>query len=100
MEILAKTKKVPQGVWIEGRITEVMTCAITLDERGFHMDNIHENWKKIDLHIQAEQNHTGAIGPQMKVDEIIRSFKVSHPCPPFEYMISDSAGKACEGRMG
>ena len=76
MEILKKTKKVSGGIWIEGRITEPLTCAITTDERGFYMENVQETWAKIQMHIQAEQSHTGAIGPQAKVAEIIQKFKV------------------------
>jgi hypothetical protein len=76
MEILGKTKQVSGGAWIEGRITESMTCSASLDERGFHMDNLQENWKKINIHIQAEQAHTGAYGPSMKVEEMMDGFKV------------------------
>lgn len=85
MEILKKTKQVPGGILIERPITELMTCAIITDERGFYMDKFEENWEKIGLHIQAEESFYGATGPQMKLDEIIQSFKVPllAPCAPF-----------------
>jgi hypothetical protein len=63
-------------VYIRGRLTDAMVGAIVQDERGFFIENPQETFKKVSLHLQAEQAYADAIGPNMKVDKVIAVFKV------------------------
>jgi hypothetical protein len=64
-------------VWIEGPVIEMMSCAIAQDERCFHMDQLPQDWKDLQLQMRAEQGRTNAIGPDAKPVEVVKIFKVS-----------------------
>jgi hypothetical protein len=64
-------------VWIEGPVIELMTCGIAMDERCFHLDQLPQDWKDLNLQLRGEQGRTNAIGPNATPLEIVKTFKVS-----------------------
>jgi hypothetical protein len=82
IEALAMMRVERDRVYVVGRLTDSMVGAIVQDERGFFIQDPQETFKKVSIHLRAEQSFTDAIGLDMKVDKAIAIFKVhlkSHP---------------------
>jgi len=86
MEVLSKIR-VENKIFVRtaGRATERLASAIVQDSRAILMDNVKETLEKLQMQVNAEQQHFEAVGLDVSIKDLIKYYKV---CTSFQSQIN------------